>query len=539
MKNLLKNCIFYTISLLFSLHSIAQVTNEGTPKSWTLSNLKSSTPVIMPSFDVEAMRAEDALAGKGQAFRFGKEMEVNIGISNSGTWEDLENGDRIWRVNIVSSGAKTISFIFNQYKMPSGASVYLYSDDRQSLLGAYTDVMNLKEETLGTWWVDSDNVWVEYYEPSEVQGQGKLNIGTVVHGYRSVTEKEIMQKALNDSGSCNLDVDCGVGSDYDGLKDLLKHSVALISQGGFVCSGTMLNNTSLDETPYFLFANHCNFNPATSSFRFNWISPSPVCASTANSPNGSFNTTSGATLLSTNSQSDYRLFRIEGGINADWEIEYAGWDTSDDQPDFVVGIHHPAGDIMKICRNDTGTSQVTSGGQIFWRIDSGSGQGWEQGVTEGGSSGSGIFDQEGRLIGTLCCGAAACAGTNDNNQLDLYGRFATSYNNNNLAQWLDPEGTGATSILTLTEELLLSTEDFIVSSFEVYPNPSTTGIINISTNNTTILDYAVFNIIGQQIEAGSFNSTVKQVDLSQFSSGVYFIKISSGDRNITKKVIIK
>ena len=75
-------------------------------------------------------------------------------------------------------------FIFDQYWLPQGAKIYIYSDDRRDMVGAYTNVMNQPEEKLGTWMVDGDNIWIEYYEPANVIGKGKLNIGMVVHGLR-------------------------------------------------------------------------------------------------------------------------------------------------------------------------------------------------------------------------------------------------------------------------------------------------------------------------------------------------------------------
>ena len=58
-------------------------------------------------------------------------------------------------------------------------------------------------------------------------------------------------------------------------------------------------------------------------------------------------------------------------------------------------------------------------GAQTWEILGGGSQGWELGVTEPGSSGSPLFDQEGRIIGQLYGGGAACSGTNDNGALEF------------------------------------------------------------------------------------------------------------------------
>jgi len=542
MKNYFLKITLLLLAVTITTSLKAQVTNEGQPESWGLNNINTTSVIEMPSLDMTRISEEDAISDqdKGNPYRFGYEMNVNLGLDNAGVWDILPNGDRIWRINILSEGARTMNFIFDSYILPEGAKVYLYSDDQQSLIGAYTSVMNHPEEVLGTWLIDGDNIWIEYYEPANVAGQGKLNIGSVIHGYRSVTEASLMSRGLNDSGPCNLDVDCTIGDDFDAKKDLLKHAVGLVAQGGFVCTGTLMNNTALDKEPYFLFANHCTFNPASSTFRFNWISPNPVCATGANSTSSASNTTSGATLLSTNAQSDYRLFRITGGLNDSWDLEWSGWDATDNTPDYTIGIHHPAGDIMKVCRNDTGLIKQSSGGQQFWTITGGGG--WEQGVTEGGSSGSGLFNDDGQLIGTLCCGGAACSGTNDNGQPDFYGRFATSYNNNNLAQWLDPTNSGVETLNTYSEESGLGFDTTTLNNnIKVYPNPSS-GIVNLSVANNTNSDfeYTISTIQGRNITSGNFNGTTS-INLENQSDGIYFIKIKDLASNsvTTKKVIIR
>src|SRR5690606_16189236 len=68
---------------------------------------------------------------------------------------------------------------------------------------------------------------------------------------------------------------------------------------------------------------------------------------------------------------------------------------------------------------------------------------WDIGTTEPGSSGSPLFDQDGRVIGQLHGGYAACG----NDSADWYGRFSISWNggstpDSSLRSWLDPLNTG-------------------------------------------------------------------------------------------------
>ena len=157
----------------------------------------------------------------------------------------------------------------------------------------------------------------------------------------------------------------------------------------------------------------------------------------------------GTTLRANNEISDLMLVEFNNTIPFKWDVTYAGWDRSDNAPNYVVGIHHPQGDIMKICRDDSGVTKttITIGSQTSqtWAVTS-AGNGWELGVTEGGSSGSALFDPDGRIIGQLFGGSAFCSGTVDNDEADFYGRFAISWDSGSTAatrliDWLDPLNT--------------------------------------------------------------------------------------------------
>ncbi len=436
--------------LLISTGLFAQVTNQGKPLSWKLSpNEKAMQSYLLPSFNLKALQAEDAIndLDKSGPWRFGYKHMVNIGFED-GQWTELENGDRIWRMKFSSPGALSMNVIFDKFFMPEGGTLYLYNDDRSDLLGAYTSIQNQESGTLGTWIVKGDVLWVEYFEPAKVRGEGKLHFESITHAYRDANTNNT-EKGLGDSGDCNHDVDCPIGSDFEVYRDNDKKAVAKILSGGDDwCTGALINNTANDGTPYFLTANHCveGQDPSNWSFLFGWISPNPVCASSTASTNGPTTMSiSGATLRAKNAASDFCLVELNSAVPAGWNRTWAGWDRTDTNPEYEVGIHHPAGDIMKISRDDTGAIKTTYSGADVWEITA-AGNGWELGVTEGGSSGSPLFDQNGRIIGQLWRGNAACAGTDDNNDFDQYGRFATSWDYGStdatkLEPWLDPLGT--------------------------------------------------------------------------------------------------
>ena len=86
------------------------------------------------------------------------------------------------------------------------------------------------------------------------------------------------------------------------------------------------------------------------------------------------------------------------------------------------GHSHPSGDVKKICFENDAPYQSSTGGAQVWWINA-----WELGVTEPGSSGSPLFNQDHRIIGQLYGGAAACSGSVNNGAYDFYGRFDVSW----------------------------------------------------------------------------------------------------------------
>lgn len=443
---------FTLLSLFFICLGYSQVTNEGKPYSWKMNEIEQVMPVKMPKFDLKALKDEDLAneSVKNKPWRFGYEFIVDYNLSNSGKWTTLPNGDRVWRIRFKSEGAKTLNFLFSDFYMPEGGKVYLYNNDRTDLLGAYDSQQNNEQRVLGTWLVKGEDIWIEYFEPAAKAGQGKLEIFKVVHGYR--TTKDMAKDpddGLNTSGSCNYDVDCFMAG-IDDLKDINKKAVAVIITGNSTfCTGALINNTSNDGTPYFLTANHCYSDPAEWAFRFNWISPNPVCASntnsTTNAPNY-YQTVSGAVLKAKRAQSDFCLVEITANMPASWDLVWAGWNRSETPALSTFGIHHPSGDIMKACRDLNPPVLTNEGGESMWGV-----QDWDLGVTEGGSSGSPLFDQNGRIVGQLFGGGAACNGLTDNGEPDFYGRLGVSWNSGStsssrLKEWLDPANTNAVTL---------------------------------------------------------------------------------------------
>ena len=97
---------------------------------------------------------------------------------------------------------------------------------------------------------------------------------------------------------------------------------------------------------------------------------------------------------------------------------------------------------------------------------------------------------------------------------------------------------GCASVTSLAVTVsTLANQDFDLTKFNYYPNP-VIDLLYISFAQE-ITSIKLFNMIGQQLLDKVVNATNVEVDMSNYSSGSYFIKVTSGNYNKTVRVIKK
>ena len=79
--------------------------------------------------------------------------------------------------------------------------------------------------------------------------------------------------------------------------------------------------------------------------------------------------------------------------------------------------------------------------------------------------------------------------------------------------------------------------------FNVYPNPNN-GLFTMELTSEAPASYImnVRNMVGQSVMSEAINvngNTTKQVDLSSFDKGVYFVTLERGNERLVKKVVVK
>jgi hypothetical protein len=434
MKLFLQIAFCMAISI-YTNNSFSQLAISAIPKSFGLNSFTNTDLKILDSINKDSLLAEDAITDKYKdiPWRFGKIVNVNYSLENCGFWNILPNGDKIWKLKIITPNAVSININYSLFHIPDGALFFLYTPDKKQVLGAFTSINHNPDGQFATSPLETNSVILEYYEPANATFNGSIEISEIVYGYRSLKDKA---KGYLDSEPCNVNVVC----DSILWKPEMRSVVMLLTSGNSrYCSGALVNNTKQDSKPYILTANHCGTSTNHIVMFGYW---SQFCGSTQDGPTNK--TLQGCYIRASDSPSDFRLLEMLNTPPTNYNVYYAGWNALNETPMQSTGIHHPSGDVMKISHDMDSAFQsgYYSAGNNHWMVAD-----WDSGTTEGGSSGSPLFDQLHRIVGQLHGGNASCG----NNEMDYYGKFSYSWNTDTdtlkqLKHWLDPDNLGVNSL---------------------------------------------------------------------------------------------
>uniref|UniRef100_UPI0030DBDD3E T9SS type A sorting domain-containing protein n=1 Tax=Bizionia echini TaxID=649333 RepID=UPI0030DBDD3E len=105
---------------------------------------------------------------------------------------------------------------------------------------------------------------------------------------------------------------------------------------------------------------------------------------------------------------------------------------------------------------------------------------------------------------------------------------------------LDGETTNASAVTPVpvgTYSNTLSTDSFTSTTFNVYPNPSTNGFVNISSPSAEAISVNVYDVLGKNV----LNHTISNnsLNVSSLNSGLYILRITQNGNSVTKKLVIK
>ncbi|WP_162126598.1 T9SS type A sorting domain-containing protein [Flavobacterium phycosphaerae] len=88
-----------------------------------------------------------------------------------------------------------------------------------------------------------------------------------------------------------------------------------------------------------------------------------------------------------------------------------------------------------------------------------------------------------------------------------------------------------------TTVVALGNDDFAFTNFNYYPNPVKNTLM--LSNATTIDEIEISSVLGQKILSKKVNELQTELNISELSNGIYFVKITSGGQEKTVKIIKK
>lgn len=503
---------------LLSLMGVkAQIGFGGTPPSfqaWQGKSLKNPpVQVVEHALDVEQLLQEEAEAERlGMPPKVAEQIPVYYTLENAGRWDSLPDGTHIWRLHLEVPGALALLASYHAFVLPEGVSLFVYNGDRSRVLGAYTQASNPGKGRFSTEMLAGDEICFELVVEAglplaETLARTRFSIDGIGFCFNKISVRYLPGMPVEESKAvsswCMINVNCEEGADWQVDKKSVCKMLMLVGNAWSLCTGTVMNNTAQDMTPYVATAYHCLSgqepeNVDFSQWQFIFDYEAPACEDAQ--PLESKTLTGAYFRAGTRSvgESDGLLLELASDIPRSWGVYYSGWDRREQLPETLSGIniHHPQGDLKKI-------SKAVDMAVATWSASSGQGDAdahfqvdyayTENGrsIIEGGSSGSGLRNEAHLLIGTLTGGDCSCANTDGHG---YYGRLSHHWDHygtdssSRFAPWLDPIGSGAEVLEGIfadptIPDLQLSRSSLGTFRVEELPGPSPADTFSLSGTN--------------------------------------------------------
>ena len=390
-----------------------------------------STRIVLAPVDP----ARIAAAKEANARTLAKRLKIGIGravpfaraASGALEWISVPGGSAAqWQV--VSPGASALRVALTSRSTPAGLQVRFAGTDGV-VQGPFGPADLARPRGLWSPVIEGDTATVELFVPDGTASPAVV-ISRVGHLFVSPADPRAESEAKA-AGSCEVDIACRSASDAALAAAASAVARMTFSDNGdlFMCTGTLINPRGGQQLPYFYSAHHCiNTQEAADTLVTQWFFQAASCGSSALNPNNT-QVPGGATLLYGNAATDVQLLRLNnspppGAVYAAWDAATLVASTA------LTAIHHPDGDVKKVSLGTMGGFVTMSG--LTGSFIQANWNSLATGVTEEGSSGSGIFTAAGnpvseyRLRGGLFGGPSSCTASPADLH-DFYSRFDLAF----------------------------------------------------------------------------------------------------------------
>ncbi|MDR0395151.1 MAG: trypsin-like serine protease, partial [Tannerella sp.] len=402
-------------------------------------------------------------AREGTPMPVAKLIAVDYTMENSGSRTTFPGGEHVWRLHLRTADAVAVMLYYQDFYIPEGGKLFIYNADKTQLLGAYTHNTHPSGGLFATEFVGGDELILEYVASETSEEKPRIHISDIGYGYNvSALETFTGVSLRKASGSCMVNINCEEGLAWQNEKKSVCYMVQRIGRSSYMCTGSLMNNTAEDFKPLILTALHCAYDEDLfvdekdlEQWSFYFHREREDCSETSLSAVSK--TMTGCKILvktGLENGSDGMLLELNQMIPESYDVFFNGWDRRHMPAFSGVCIHHPQGDYKKISTYSTPAKEATFNATEFtgtrsahWNVT------FQQtanghGVTEGGSSGSPLYNENKLVVGTLSGGSSSCllpAG------LNLYGKISYHWNHykadsTHMDIWLDPVGSGVETL---------------------------------------------------------------------------------------------
>ncbi|MBO7224506.1 MAG: T9SS type A sorting domain-containing protein [Bacteroidales bacterium] len=548
----MKKTIFVIIALIMSFSAFSQISTNENPYTYKIEgfNYQKIANVKIDKPDLQQVLEEDIENDKqNKMMRFGVILPIYKDFFELANKTQTADGV-VWTLSVEVEEAEALIFYSDNFQLPRTGKFFVYNPERTKVLGAFTHQNNNEYNTFATEYIEGDKIIMEYYQPNSESEQAQIELTEIGYAYRGITK---LSSEYRSSGDCNVNVNCSEGDNYrQQQRGVCRIQIRMSSQYIGWCTGTLVNNTNYDLKPYLLTAAHCIEDVASTSyysqFVFYFKYENSGCSVTASEPSRSRSVTGTSVKALDNTYgsngSDFALMLLSDEIPLSYSPYWCGWDKRNTAVNNGVGIHHPSGDVKKISTFNTRlqNSSYGSSSATHWYVEwAETENGW--GIMEGGSSGSALFNPEGRIVGTLTGGASGCD-VPASYKYDVYGKMSWHWSSNGntnsrkLDHWLDPNETGVNFVDGMDYTSALTNPNAQNISLQLYPNP-TKDEINITLDQSIkIKQIDIFDQAGRKVETHTLSSSTHTLSLNHLQKGVYTLKITTDNSILTEQIVL-
>ena len=125
-----------------------------------------------------------------------------------------------------------------------------------------------------------------------------------------------------------------------------------------------------------------------------------------------------------------------------------------------------------------------------------------------------------------------------------------AHNGSYMYAWITTDSSFCSSLPSIVEAPIESTKEMVSvedeqnsgavdKKIKIYPNPSNGRFIVELSNFEERSVITVSNILGAVVHRSYLESNVKPIELTNISSGLYFVSVTNGTTTVTKKIIIQ